>query len=129
MLNEGPNKVLFRSQEFFFQQTKVYEISQNIHKNDFSQTPLKNTKTSVKSKLPSVCRPNAVDKGSGRARMRSGVGNAISRAPTGGGGGYPPPLRFFADSGKTAARSAAKFGTTILSSILHMVCKFEPPNF
>ena len=77
MLNEGPNKVLFRSQEFFFQQTKVYEISQNIHKNDFSQTPLKNTKTSVNSKLPSVCRPNAVDKGSGRARMRSGVGNAI----------------------------------------------------
>lgn len=77
MLNERPNKVTFLSQELFFQQTKVYEISQNIHKNDFSQTPLKNTKTSAKSNLPSVRRPNAVDKGSGQLRMRSGVGNAI----------------------------------------------------
>ena len=35
----------------------------------------------------------------------------LTRARPGGGGGYPhpPPLRFFADSEKTAARSVAKF--------------------
>ena len=46
----------------------------------------------------------------------------LTRAPT-GGGGYPPPRRFFVDSGKTAARSAAKFGMTIPSSFLHIMCK------
>ena len=33
------------------------------------------------------------------------------------GGGYPPPLRFFADSEKTAARSAAKFAIAIQPTI------------
>ena len=45
----------------------------------------------------------------------------LTRAPT--GGGYPPPRRFFVDSGKTAARSAAKFGMPIPSSFLHIMCK------
>ena len=40
----------------------------------------------------------------------------------------PPPRRFFVDNGKTAARSAAKFGMTIPSSLLHMMCKFWLPN-
>ena len=38
-------------------------------------------------------------------------------------GGAVPPLRLFADSGKTAARSAAKFGVPVPTSILHIVCK------
>ena len=41
----------------------------------------------------------------------------LTRAPT-GGGGYPPPRRFFVDNGKTA-----KFGMTIPSSFLHIMCK------
>ena len=42
-----------------------------------------------------------------------------------GGGGYPPPpLRFFPDSVKTAARSAAKFGMTIPTFIAHITLKF-----
>ena len=36
---------------------------------------------------------------------------------TAGGGGYQPPLRFFADSEKTAARSAAKFAIAIQPTI------------
>ena len=43
---------------------------------------------------------------------------------TDGGADIRPPRRFFVDSGKTAARSAAKFGMTISSSFLHMMCKF-----
>ena len=35
--------------------------------------------------------------------------NHLARALEGGGGKKCPPLRFFADSGKTAARSAAIF--------------------
>ena len=45
---------------------------------------------------------------------------------TDGGAGIRPPLRFFADSSKTAARSAAKFGIPIPTSIPHIVCKFWP---
>ena len=33
----------------------------------------------------------------------------------------PPPHRFFADSRKMAARSAAKFGITVHSSFAHLV--------
>ena len=47
----------------------------------------------------------------------------LTRAPT--GGGYPPlPFKFFINSGKTAARSAAKFCMTIYLSILRVVCKW-----
>ena len=40
-----------------------------------------------------------------------------------GGGTYvpPPPHRFFADSRKMAARSAAKFGIAVHSSFAHLV--------
>ena len=41
----------------------------------------------------------------------------------GGGGLFDPPLWFFADSGKTAAPSAAKFCIPVPTSILHIVCK------
>ena len=54
--------------------------------------------------------------------------SVISRAPTGGGRISALPRRFFADSGKTAARSAAKFDMTIPSSFLHVMCKFLLPN-
>ena len=47
----------------------------------------------------------------------------LTRAPT-GGISAPLPLRFFMNSGKTAARSAAKFGMTIYLSILRVVCKW-----
>ena len=33
------------------------------------------------------------------------------------------PEVFFVDNGKTAARSAAKFGMAIYSSLLHTMCK------
>ena len=52
----------------------------------------------------------------------------LTRAPTGGAVIRPPP-RFIVKSEKTAARSAAKFGMTIFSLILHMVCKFKSRNF
>ena len=35
----------------------------------------------------------------------------------------PPPRRFFVVNAKTAARSAAKFGMTIPSFFLHIMCK------
>ena len=38
----------------------------------------------------------------------------------GRGGSMRPPLRFFEDSVKTAARSAAKFGTAYGATFLHM---------
>ena len=41
---------------------------------------------------------------------------ALFNPRTDGGGG-------FVDNGKTAARSAAKFGMTISSSLLHIMCK------
>ena len=34
---------------------------------------------------------------------------------------HPPPLRFFADISKTAARSAAVFGTPVRASFPHML--------
>ena len=43
-----------------------------------------------------------------------------------GGAFRRPPLRFFRDSEKTAARSAAKFGTPYLASVPHIVCKNQP---
>ena len=46
---------------------------------------------------------------------------------TGGGGGQKcPPLRFFADSGKTAARSADIFSVPAENWITHLVSKFQP---
>ena len=38
-----------------------------------------------------------------------------------------PPLRFFPDSVKTAARSAAKFGMTIPTFIAHITRKILTP--
>ena len=37
-----------------------------------------------------------------------------------GGGGYQPPLRFFADGEKTAARSAVKFAIAVQPTIWHI---------
>ena len=45
--------------------------------------------------------------------------NILTRAPA-GGGGYPPPLRFFEDSEKTAARSGAKFCIAVPSSFIQV---------
>ena len=47
-----------------------------------------------------------------------------------GGGGIltPLPLVFFAGGEKTAARSAAKFGTAILTSIPHIVQLYFIPG-
>ena len=44
---------------------------------------------------------------------------SLTLAPAGGGGliSTPPPLRFFADSEKTAARSAAKFAIAVQPTI------------
>ena len=46
--------------------------------------------------------------------------------PRTAGGGHicAPPHRFFADSRKMAARSAAKFGIAVQSSFAHLVLKF-----
>ena len=41
------------------------------------------------------------------------LGRGLTLARTGGGWCNPPPLRFFADSKKTAARSAAGFWATL----------------
>ena len=45
--------------------------------------------------------------------------NGLTRARP--GGTYVPPHRFFADSRKMAARSAAKFGIAVHSSFAHLV--------
>ena len=50
----------------------------------------------------------------------------LTRALEGGGGKKCPPLRFFANSGKTAARSAAIFSVPAHNWILHLVWKFQP---
>ncbi|KAF0303768.1 hypothetical protein FJT64_024307 [Amphibalanus amphitrite] len=47
MLNEGPNKVLFRSQEFFFQQTKVVGTDQDGSR-WVREAPLRPTLSSVR---------------------------------------------------------------------------------
>ena len=47
---------------------------------------------------------------------------------TDGGRISAPGGRFFVDNGKTAARSAAKFGMTIPSFFLHIMCKLQLPN-
>ena len=44
----------------------------------------------------------------------------LALALAGGGAMRPPPLRFFEASVKTAARSAAKFGTAYGATFLHM---------
>ena len=54
----------------------------------------------------------------GRLFLWNGMTNSrtviLARARPGGGGTYvPPPHRFFADSRKMAARSAAKFGIAV----------------
>ena len=42
----------------------------------------------------------------------------LTLAPAGGGGvDFNPPVRFFADSEKTAARSAAKFAIAVQPTI------------
>ena len=43
----------------------------------------------------------------------------------GGEGHFDHPLQFFADSAKTAARSAAVFGTPYLASFPHLIWKFQ----
>ena len=48
----------------------------------------------------------------------------LTLALPGGGHLSTPPWWFFRDSEKTAARSAAKFGIPIPTSIPHIVCKF-----
>ena len=45
---------------------------------------------------------------------------------TPGGVDFRPPLRFFADNAKTAARSAAALGIAVHSSFPHIVSKFWP---
>ena len=50
--------------------------------------------------------------------------NAFNPRTDGGGAVIRPSLRFFGNSGRTAARSAAKFGMTIFTSVLHMVYNF-----
>ena len=50
--------------------------------------------------------------------------NVINPRTDGGGVYPPPPLRFFPDSVKTAARSVAKFGMTILTFIAHITRKY-----
>ena len=49
-----------------------------------------------------------------------------TRTPGGGVDFRPPPLRFFADNAKTAARSAAALGIAVHSSFPHIVSKFWP---
>ena len=50
----------------------------------------------------------------------------MSLTRAGPGGVKPPPtLRFFADSEKTAARSAAIFGTPYPTSFPHILQKFQ----
>ena len=44
-----------------------------------------------------------------------------------GGGYHPPPLRFFADSEKTAARSAANFAIAVQPTIWHISKKNDDP--
>ena len=44
----------------------------------------------------------------------------LTLAPAGGGGWVQPPLRFFADSEKTATRSAAKFAIAVQPTIWHI---------
>ena len=54
------------------------------------------------------------------------AGNRVNPRPAGGGRLNAPPFRFFRDSEKTAARSAAKFGTPYLASVPHILCKNQP---
>ena len=55
--------------------------------------------------------------------MERGLYNyTLTRAPT--GLDIRPPEGFYVDNGKTVARSAAKIGTTIPLSFLHIVCQF-----
>ena len=55
-----------------------------------------------------------------------GFGVYLTRAHPGGLISAPPPLRFFADNAKTAARSAAALGVAVHSSFPHIVSKFWP---
>ena len=48
-----------------------------------------------------------------RAKGSHAVSRELTLARTGGGVGATPPLRFFADSEKTTARSAAGFWATL----------------
>ena len=48
---------------------------------------------------------------------------SINPRADGGGAGIRPSLRFFMNSGKTAARSASKFCMPIQKFILRVVCK------
>ena len=52
----------------------------------------------------------------------------LTRAHPGGGLISAPPLRFFADNAKTAARSAAALGIAVHSSFPHIVSKFLAPG-
>ena len=50
----------------------------------------------------------------------------LTLAPV-GGVDFNPPVRFFADSEKTAARSAAKFVIAVQPTILHISKKNDDP--
>ena len=54
----------------------------------------------------------------------------LSFNPRTGGGGvdFNPPVRFFADSEKTAARSAAKFAIAVQPTIWHISKKRRPTD-
>ena len=58
----------------------------------------------------------------------SATARDLTNAPT-GGGQVSASLKFFINSRKTVARSAAKFHVTSHLSILRVVCKWWPPTF
>ena len=70
-----------------------------------------------------TCTPPSNDGASSPARP-----SPINPRTAGGGHICAPPHRFFADSRKMAARSAAKFGIAVQSSFAHLVLKFLTPG-
>ena len=62
-------------------------------------------------------------------QTQSKLGGTVPLTRARPGGGYqPPPLRFFADSEKTAARSAAKFAIAVQPTIWHISKKRWPDD-
>ena len=64
----------------------------------------------------------------GRGKSRGPAGRGLTRALLVGGrlNAPPPPLRFFKSSENTAARSAAKFSSTLPPSFPQLLWKFRP---